>query len=78
MRRFSSDEKCAVSSRPSLHPGNIVAVVLKWLCRPFDFMIRFVLLMRFPFKRLFAAGAVIFLGCGLIPLAAAAPPAENQ
>ena len=30
--------------------------------------------MRFPFKRLFAAGAVIFLGCGLIPLAAAAPP----
>ena len=34
--------------------------------------------MRFPFKRLFAAGAVIFLGYGLIPLAAAAPPAENQ
>ena len=34
--------------------------------------------MRFPFKRLFAAGAVIFLGCGLIPRAVAVPPAENQ
>jgi hypothetical protein len=60
-------KKCAASSRPSLHPGNIVAVVLKWLRRPFDFMIRFVLLMRFPFKRLLVVGAVIFLGCGLIP-----------
>jgi hypothetical protein len=78
MRRFSSDEKMRSFIKAIASSGQHRCSCVKVVVPSFDFMIRFVLLTRFPFKRLLVVGAVIFLGCGLIPRAVAVPLAENQ